>query len=316
MLRLDEAPISPFEIDHLGHMNVRHYGTRARRGVAKLFEMAGLPRNELKARGVKIVLGDVFNHYLREQFEGAMLVVQGGVSRIDGDGVEIFVELINEAKDERAATFLIRPWLCDVKTRARVPVPEDASKRAAQMLIDMPAYAAPRSLDLSKPVEKSFAEIEQLSGGETFPPQMTGVKIKAEACDEHGYLKFGTAQEIMMTGFEIDLADPLKERERRKDLEIARDPAGRRIALAQLENRQLVLGYPRVGDNIKTFSATFDHGAKTLRARRWVFNQETGALYAILDNVMIALDLDARRAVNVPDYMRANLKSRALAEPA
>jgi len=74
-----EPPVGADEIDSLGHMNMRHYGTRAAAATDALFASWGWDAARLAAEGLLVVAQDSFNHYRREQFAGATLAVDGGL---------------------------------------------------------------------------------------------------------------------------------------------------------------------------------------------------------------------------------------------
>jgi hypothetical protein len=48
--------------------------------------------------------------------------------------------------------------------------------------------------------------------------------------------------------------------------------------------------------------------------RRWTFNTDTGALLAVIDAVSLALDLDTRKATEIPLRFRKELEAVKLGE--
>ena len=44
-------------------------------------------------------------------------------------------------------------------------------------------------------------------------------------------------------------------------------------------------------------------------SRRWLFNLTSGQLVSLNDNVSIALDLDARRAIDIPPSIRRQIEA-------
>ena len=49
-------------------------------------------------------------------------------------------------------------------------------------------------------------------------------------------------------------------------------------------------------------------------SRRWIFNTTTGQLVSLNDNVSVALDLDARRSIQIPTKVRSQLERRHFPE--
>jgi hypothetical protein len=93
---------------------------------------------------------------------------------------------------------------------------------------------------------------------------------------------------------------------------IEKGPDGRRIGWAMLENRQFLVATPRANAPIVTLHAPTRIGAKTQQMRRWTFDTDSGALLSVIDAVSLAFDLDARKATEIPAYMREDLEAMML----
>src|SRR5579862_5658493 len=104
---LYSSEVKSREIDHLGHMNVRFYMERAQRANQALMESLGLGPAACKALGGRLAQHDSYTRYHREQFKGAMLQVRGGVLEAGADGLTLYFEVVNDAKGEIAASFII-----------------------------------------------------------------------------------------------------------------------------------------------------------------------------------------------------------------
>ncbi len=116
------STVTEEQIDHLGHMNVRFYGTNAERAMNVL--LAGL---ELPAE-LHLQLVDVYTRHHREQLSGARLVVHSGVVEASDDGIRLYHELTNEDTGTLAATFFHR-LASETVMGARKPLPQVAFKR-------------------------------------------------------------------------------------------------------------------------------------------------------------------------------------------
>jgi acyl-CoA thioester hydrolase len=95
MRLLAQSEVKPDEIDHLGHMNVRFYSSRAQEANQALMASFGLDAGELAARGAKLVQSDTYCRYHREQFAGSTLAVKGGVLSAAPDALSLYFELDN-----------------------------------------------------------------------------------------------------------------------------------------------------------------------------------------------------------------------------
>lgn len=306
MIRLHEAPVGPEEIDSLGHMNMRYYGTRAAAAARALMGKLGL--GDIEADGLTLIAQDSFNHYLKEQFSGATLVVDGGVSDVRADGLSVYLELINPANGDRAATFIMQPALYRREDRAPVALPKAVIEAANSARVEIPAHGKPRSLDLATPrTDARLSALDRALGKHNFPFGPRGdARIPEEECDEYGFLNLTCAQDIMFSMF----AAHARAAGMRQGPPIERRPDGLRMGWAMLENRQYLVATPRANDRIKTLSAPVALGKKTQQMRRWSFNADTGALLSVIDGVSIGLDLDARKAIDIPDDMRAELEAQ------
>src|SRR5215469_14673563 len=120
---LSESEIQPSEIDHLGHMNVRFYMERAQKANKALMRRFGLESGEPGEPRPLLVLRDSYVRYHREQFQGSTLAVKGGVLDADADGVRLYFKLVNDAKAQVAATFIMLVSLVERATRAPAPIP-------------------------------------------------------------------------------------------------------------------------------------------------------------------------------------------------
>ena len=77
---------------------------------------------------------------------------------------------------------------------------------------------------------------------------------------------------------------------------------------ASLEMRSVRLAPLREGTRIQSFGAPVQVNKKTSLRRFWVFDLDSGKPLLANDVVDIALHLDERRAMEIPEKMRAQLE--------
>ena len=303
---LDRSLVRADEIDSLGHMNVRFYGTRVARANAKLMGDYGLDRERLKALGLGLTPVDTYRRYRHEQFEDAALEVHGGVLQVMPAAIKLFYEVRNPQKGETAATFIVVYALQDRATRASVPFPAELLARAQADVIALPDYGAPRSLSLDPPrLDVMLADVERRLAPAADSGLMGGRferVVVAEDCDAHGFLREGE-----------DAMHPSRLfAERRASGEfgppVLRTDEGHRFAWAWMETREVKVSRPRAGDVLRQIGAELSLEHKTRRSRRWIFNVTRGELVSLDDILALALDLDARRAIEIPTSLRARLE--------
>ena len=304
---LHTSVVGEDETDSLGHMNVRFYMERVERANDVVMSELGLERKALKARGQALYRVDTYCKYNREQFPGATLDVAGGVLDIADDGARMFYEVRNPQQDAHAATFIIEYALTDLPTRQRLPPPDETLRLAEGARVALPDHGTPRTIKLDPPrLDVTLAEITARvgDGGASMMGGLRQREIEPGVCDEHGFLRHG---QDLMFGF-VD-REKFQADGQRPGPTVNLDAHGRRFGWAWMETRGLVFDIPRVGDVMYSIGADLALGAKTRTSRRWIFNHTTGRLAATDDLVGICLDLDARRAIDIPGDVRTELAS-------
>ena len=309
MRTFHESVVAADEIDGLGHLNVRYYIARALRANAVLMDGLGLDPASL---GARLVQADTYTRYHREQFEGSTLQVRGGVLEAHGDRIRVYFEVCNGANAEVAATFILPFVLADQATRAPIRIPEPVLAEAADALVTLPEHGGPRTIDLGPPrIDLSYAELEsRLGEGEATDPMSWRMErtIEPESCDAFGFL---SDSEDFMFG-QVRNIGPADEKNWGPMTFTTEE--GHRVGWASLETRNVRVSQPRAGDVICSIGAEIGLHAKVRHSRRWIFNRTTGQLVQLNDNIALALDLDARRSIEIPSKLRSQLEKRHLPE--
>lgn len=312
MQQLDASRVGPEEIDSLGHLNVRFYLSRVDRASKKLLDALGLTEAELNNRHASLRRIDTYSRFRREQFEGAELTVHGGTLGCAGDQVRFYFEIRNPARDELAAHFVTGTVMSDRATRRPLELPESARQVNEHYGVQIPEYAAPRSLTLDPPrtdvpFDKLLAQI-----GESAEFGMTGRReavIEAEDCGPDGVLLDDVDLMFVMFRRQLNAADA-----KAFGPPVLYTDEGHRFGWAMLETRNVELGRPRAGDAVVWLGADVAIAEKSRQSRRWAFVKSTGELLSIHDSVGVAMDLDARRAIAVPGSIRRGMEGHYLPE--
>jgi hypothetical protein len=84
---------------------------------------------------------------------------------------------------------------------------------------------------------------------------------------------------------------------------------GRKFGWATLESRNVLFEVPRVGTRVQSFSAEVQLARKTSFRHLWVFDLERERLLALASLVNLAFDIEARRAIEIPQSIRAQIES-------
>ena len=299
----DESQVDESEIDSLGHMNVRFYGLRAARANLELLKRVGVDPAPSSGQILRRV--DTYSRFHREQFAGATLSTSGGLiegERVDGlEGIGAYFEIRNVGNDELAASFILTNSLIDVVTQRVLKLPEAISLGNSGYTIHVPAHGAPRSLSLAPPRHVALPEVERSVIDDPAAGLMSGRRegeVHHEDCDEHGRLRedvdlmFVIHHPRASTGTS-SFGPPL-----------LRDARGRRYSWAMMETRSAVWARPRVNDTVLSIGADIAFSKLWRHTRRWMFVKETGEPLGVSDTVGICIDLDARRAIPIPEEVR------------
>lgn len=299
---LHESLVEDEEIDALGHMNVRHYGRRALASTEKLLVDAGLIGQTVGGDNEGALVHDLprlYTRYHREQLAGARLEVHGGILSADADGIRIYHELVNPERKEVAATFVQDVVFREAESNQAVEIADSVRKELTEARIEWPAHGRSRSIDLDAP-PVTLSVKAALESGLAFRKER---RIAAEDCDPEGRVGADMRPFLMWGGEPIE---PGPEGPPVFDL-----PDGGRMGLASAETRSVMVEQPMAGMRIQSFAATVELARKTNLRRYWVFDLDTGRLLLANEVVELALDLDKRCAIDIPDEMRERFAATA-----
>ena len=317
MQQLFESTVKAEEIDSLGHLNVRFYLSRVESAARVLLGQLGLDRDTLKSRGAALQRIDTYSQFKREQFEGAHLTVHGGLLESTTHEARGYFEIRNPEKDELAGLFVTGTALVDKASRERLEMPPGVAGINEMYGVRLPEYAVPRSLSLDKPsTAVTLAQLEEMVTDDPIPGMMSGRRegvIEADDCDEQGRLR----QDVEMM-FVLHRAIMAEAAARGEDVKhgppVQYTDEGHRFSWAMMETRSVEFARPRSGDRVVFMGADVGLGEKTRQSRRWMFVADTGELLSIHDSVGVAIDLDARKAIQIPADLRAQIERTYLPE--
>ncbi len=289
---LHSTEVTPDQIDHLGHMNVRFYGMHAATGARVLAASLGLLDDGDRA----LVHRDHYVRHHHEQLVGAPLEVHGGVVDVDAGRVRLYEELRNVDTGDVAAAFVVGLEVVDRATRAAVAIPGGVARAAASRLVAIGEHGTPRSIRLDEDVHASAPALAELQRRGLAMREVRAI-TEAEA-DGDGYVEAVRLPDLVWGGIPTEGAafEPFHE-----------GPDGIRIGWATMEMRFTWGQMPRVGDRVQSFGAEVSLAAKTMVSRHWVLDVDDGTVAGTFTIVSLAFDVAARRAVEIPDHVRARL---------
>jgi len=306
MKNLHQSTVQESEIDSLGHMNVRFYIERAANAHNTLLEQLGVS----PAKGQQLRRFDTHNRFHREQFAGATLHTYGGlVATENPHSITGYYEIRNVDKDQVAATFIITSQLLDLSTGNALDISIPDSDLAKSLTVDIPEHGRPRSLTLNPPREPTLEEIEPLIPDSELLGGMSGRRegiIIEEDCDDSGRL--GQDKDLVHVVFRPQPGEEMKE----MGPPHLRDKLGRLYSWAMMEIRSITYQRPKLGETIVSLSTDVNFGEKWRHSRRWIFSKDSGELLGISDQTGICMDLEARKAIPIPDEVREVIEANCL----
>lgn len=295
MEQLHTSTVTPDQIDHLGHMNVRYYTALAGVGARELATRLGLGGEG----GPEIWSRDIHVRHHREQLVDARLEVRGGVLDARPDRLRVYGELANQDSGELAATFVLGIAAVTGEDRRPADIPGPILDRARERTVEVPEHGRARSISFDDDPTAAAPALENLR---TLGLAQREVRVLLpDECDDGGWYHTDSMMELVWGGV------PLAGRGFRP---FHYTPEGRTMGWATMETRSAWLRVPRVGDRVQSFAAETDLAVKTMTTRHWVYDLDRSEPVCVFSIVNLAFDLAERRSMPIPDALREELQGR------
>lgn len=296
MLEVLRSSVNTWECDQMGHLNVRHYFARANEGLAVLLLKLGLGPVHLREQGLMLRARDQHVRFSRELRPGAAYSVHAGVVSQTESALITYQEL-RTGHGEVCTTIITELCLLDVSPLALRAMPAAVLEAAQAARCEIPSYGAARGVSREpshyRPTHHEAVE-RGLIGAYLGP-------LLADDCDARGVMRESACMARISDGIP-HFFRALNEGPR---------PTG--IGGAAVEYRFVFHDWPRASDVIEVRSGLNAVGNKTLHMNHFIFNVETGHCIAASEAVAVWFDLNARKAVEMPADVRAQLATRVLA---
>jgi acyl-CoA thioesterase FadM len=282
------SSVTEDQIDHLGHMNVRFYGTNAHAATNTM--LAGL---DGWPDGPHLV-HETYTRHHREQLLGTPLLVRSALLAADVEGLRIHHELVPANAEALAATFVHRVSPIDEHGH-RLPVPDAVIETATATSIEPPPYAAPRTIDLYRDPLATAPSLATVRNRrlDVRKPRTIG----AEECDEQGSYKPEGTMMLLWAGEAPDHAEGWGPN-------LHEGPDGELMGWALMETRVQLDRLPRVDTRIQSFGATIALHERATHRVHWCYDLDRGDLLCAFEAVDVAFDTRARRTMVVPESIR------------
>lgn len=301
MIDVFKGMANTWECDENGHLNVRFYASKVGEGLATLWHHLGMSRTARRVSGLDMVVADQHLRFLREMHPGWGLAGRAGILEVGEDRLRVYVELVNGHTDAVSATFNMLIVSRDRRTGQPMPLAEPVRARAEELLMDLPAHGAPRSIALDDPGifvrgAPTLAQTDDMGLIE-----ITRGVVQPIECDDAGQ---------MLPEFYIGrISDGVVHLARHyRPVDTGKERSLVKYGGAVLEYR-LRFNKPLHQGNIVVVRSGLKHvGEKANHIIHWTFNAETGELVSASEAIGITLDLEARKVVPLPEDRKAHLQ--------
>lgn len=295
MIEVARNSVQTWEIDQMGHMNVQFYVDRALDGLAALAIHLGVGS---RGDDRSLVVREQHIRFLRERRSGSPYFLRAGVLGVSDDTLKVYQEMVDTGSGDVAATFTQDLELRERATQAPATLPPAVRDRAVTLQVTHPEYGRPRGLEMAAP-----RAALTLSGADAMGlvPTFQGL-VRPEQCDGDGWLDLRHFMGMVSNAIPNLLVQTSGgDRSRTPD-----------VGGAALEYRFVYRRYPRAGDVAVLRSGLRQLGEKTYTWCHWLFDLESGEALASAEVVAISLDLQARKAIPVPETLRTQLAALLL----
>lgn len=290
--------VNTWECDEMGHMNVRFWVAKAQEGLAGLAAQLGMPRAFAADGEATLIVREQHIRFLREAHAGAALHMSGGVVELGQTDARL-VLVIRHPDGRPAATFQLVVEHVTAKEMRPFPWSARIRERAAELMTQVPDFAAARSVDLS-PVNSTASLPRALE----LDLKRIGLGVIGPAeCDVFGRMR----PEIFIGRVSDGVARLFGET--RPGPAAAEGEPPPRIGGAVLEYRVLHLGWPEAGDGVELRSGFAGCDARTRRVIHWMVDPQSGQAWASAEAVVVSFDLDKRKVVDISEEAQETFRA-------
>jgi acyl-CoA thioester hydrolase len=307
---VDGAPVevwrgcaNAWECDHVGHLNTRYYVARVEQALVTLQQRLGLKSTVDNAGSHRLLVKAQHMRFHREARAGAALHATGQILDWGLDEAVVLFLLHHSNSGQLAATFRLSIAYVERDGNRPTPWPEAATRAARAFTCEAPKDAQPRSVSLEDTeVTASLERARELGLRET------GLSaILPDQCDAHGDWRLSA-----FIGRVNDSIPHLRNGEWREVLQRTTPGSPQRVGSALIEFQTVHVRWPRSGDLCEVRSGLAGCTDRVTTSCHWLLDPETGAPWAAVRTVGIALDLDARKSLPLTAESQAAFRAASV----
>ena len=285
--------VNAWQCDQMEHLNVRFYVAHAMEGLVALGGALGMSQAFAPRGSATLQVLQHHIRFLKEARVGDPLNMTAGLLGMGEDDARVLMLLAHSGEESPAAIVQTLVSHVSAAEGRRFPWPTGARGRAESLRVRIPDGLGPRSLEVGAPAATTtLAEADSAGliryGAGAFGPA---------DCDAFGRV---AAHKLMAR-----LGDGAAH-----GIALMRGAVGEHIGFAVVEYRLDYFEPPRAGDRFCVRAGLVQAEARRLGWSYWMFDSETGAPLAAARSVLVPFDLNARKAITLPDEAVARLKAK------
>ena len=271
-----------WECDDGGHLNIRFHFERLSIGLMHFAHALEMARAFSPDANATLLPLDIHARFHKEARPPAPLFMHGAVVNMGADDASLCCDMRHE-DGAVATTFVAKVAHAEARTLKRFPWSARTQAAAAKLTRELPEYAAPRSIDLTrKPCEASIARATELGAS-----RIGMTAVLPEHCDAFGRLRLD-----QMIGRISDSAPNLQSGWRKAAASMGIQAAG-----AVVETRVAIRKMPRAGDLIDIRSGVAETQGKVRRLVHWLCDPVRGDAWATMEVIALVFDVATRKAI-------------------
>ncbi len=290
------SPVNTWECDRMGHLNVQFYQARAADADRHVFTALGLGPRALAALGLGLRPLRYRIQFRRELHNAAITVMRSAIRSADAEAITLLHELYDHETGVLSAVMESRIAVEDLASGRLAALPAAALRLAEPWIAAFPGGDALPSPGLPRPPENLRPGMyETCRGG-----------VDQWECDENGRMaprfymaRFSSAAMNVFVAADFDTS---RMRE-----------AG--LGSAALDYTIDVKQMMRVGQAFHCQTSVLELRDKTWRFSHLLLDSNSGETLAIAEVVAVFFDLKMRKAIAMPEPVRAGF-TRHLLPPA
>jgi acyl-CoA thioester hydrolase len=288
MIEVWRGAVNAWEVDEMGHMNVRFYLARLVESMGGLAAAIGLPDAYTPPGVSTLLVRELHVRFLKEALEGAPLHMEAGVLEVsEGELLAVFV-LLHSETGAPCAAFTARLFHARASDVSAFPWSSRTRDAFAAAFVERPSFAEPRSIAGPQPLETplSTAATRMEADRLGLMTAARGMAMPAD-CDVRGRLR----PDAVMLRFSDGAAHVF-------DYLTPGHP--QRLGGVMLEARMLFHRTASVGALLELRSGLAQAGGKVERVVHWLLHGD-GTPIVTAEAAVGALDLGTRRLTALPE---------------